>query len=403
MGHFVSLLDRPWSDSPFLLEGVLIESQADKVWLVQNCDWVVIDLKRSRNKQRPASITSTAGFLEALEEQPTLKPIHTLRRARVDRNTLRQSLSGYSDLNRQARRLLGAFADNRSLDIPSAQQAVAGLSVALGKNLSAMVWLTRIKHKDQYTAEHCINVAILSMGLAYALEWPREEVESAGLTGLLHDLGKMKVDQEILNKPGRLTPEEFDHLKTHSRLGYDLLTEDEAVSSEIKRAVLHHHERPDGHGYPSGLQGEQIPKIAALVAVVDAYDAITSHRVYDAARSHHEALSILWQQKGTQFSQPMVEAFIQFMGWVTPGTLVRLNNGEIAIVLQAKLGQRLKPVVQLLVERGESGYSTAEVIDLASRSKQGEPPSANEPLFIAEVLPDGFGGIDLKNLTLSLI
>lgn len=403
VGHFVSQLDRPWSESPFLLEGVLIERQADKVWLMQHCDWVVIDLKRSRNQQRPDVISSATEYFESIEERPTAHPINTLRKARVDRHTLRQSLNGYADLNRQARRLLSAFADGRSLDIHSAQQAVSGLSVALEKNLSAMVWLTRIKHKDQYTAEHCINVAILSMGLAYALEWTREEVESAGLAGLLHDLGKMQVDQDILNKPGRLTPEEFEHLKTHSRLGYDLLIEDDSVGSEIKQAVLHHHERPDGRGYPSGLSEEQIPKIAALVAVVDAYDAITSHRVYDAARSHHEALSILWQQKGTQFSQPMVEAFIQFMGWVTPGTLVRLNNGEIAIVLQAKLGQRLKPVVQLLVKGADGGYSTAEVVDLARRVRLGETPSANAPLYIAAVLPDGFDGIDLKNLSLSLI
>lgn len=398
-GHFVSRLDRPWAKSPFLLEGVLIESYADKAWMAQNCAWVIIDLKRSRNKLRPAPYVSATGFLEILDEKPASHPIHTLRRSKVDRRTLRQSLTGYSDLNRQTRRLLAAFADNRKLDIASARQAVSGLSVALSRNLSAMVWLTRIKHKDQYTAEHCINVAILSMGLAHALEWPKEEIESAGLTGLLHDLGKMKVDQAILNKPGRLTPEEFDHLKTHSRLGYDLLVEDDTLSREIKQAVLHHHERPDGHGYPAGLPEARIPPMAALVGVVDAYDAITSHRIYDAARSHHEALSILWQQKGTQFSQPMVEAFIQFMGWVTPGTLVRLNNGETAAVLQAKLGQRLKPVVQRLVKSEAGDFTKGEVIDLATLSAKPDGGA----LYIAEVLPDGFEGIDLKSLSFAMI
>lgn len=143
--------------------------------------------------------------------------------------------------------------------------------------------------------------------------------------------------------------------------------------------------------------------MAALVAVVDAYDAITSHRVYDAARSHHEALSILWQQKGTQFSQTMVEAFIQFMGWVTPGTLVRLNNGETAVVLQAKFGQRLKPVVQLLVKTDEGDYSAAEVIDLAISSVQTEATADSGSLYIKEVLPDGFEGIDLKSLSFAMI
>ncbi|MHA7878637.1 MAG: HD-GYP domain-containing protein [Saccharospirillum sp.] len=401
VGHFVAALDRPWADSPFLLEGVLIDSYEDKAWLVDHCAWVIIDLNRSRNKLRPVSHAPAAGYLDILEQQPASHPINTLRTAKLERRTLRAALAGYSDLNRQAHRLLDAFANGKALDIPKARQAVEGLSSALDKNLSAMVWLTRIKHKDQYTAEHCINVAILSMGLAHALEWPQDQVESAGLTGLLHDLGKMKVDQGILNKPGRLTPEEFDHLKTHSRLGYDLLQADDALSDDIKRAVLHHHERPDGHGYPSGLPQAQIPPLAALVSVVDAYDAITSHRIYDAARSHHEALSILWQQKGTQFCQTMVEAFIQFMGWVTPGTLVRLSDESLAVVLQARLGQRLKPVVQRLVKTEARGYQPAEVVDLAT-CQPGDADEQPASLNIRGVLPDGFDGIDLKGLSLTL-
>lgn len=406
IGHFVARMDRDWGDSPFLMQGVMIESPDNKAWFESNCAWVVVDLNLSLRKKlaprRPPSISPGKPLTASLNVSAAAKnaqhPINLLRHTRVTQPAMKAALRGYVGLDQQARRLIRTITKGGPLDVTAAKTAVSALATTLDNNLSALVWLTRIKQQDNYTAQHCINVAILAMGLARALEWEDKDVEHAGLAGLLHDLGKMRVDHDILNKPGRLTPEEFDHLKRHSQLGYDLLTTDEDVPADVAMAVLDHHERPDGLGYPSGKKEGEYTAMAALVAVVDAYDAITSHRVYDAARSHHEALSILWQQRETQFEGTVVEAFIQFMGWVTPGTLVRMTDDSIAVVLQARMGHRLLPVVQILIPN-DIGYQLGPRIDLAKLTTE----ENKVPLRISKVLPDGAEGVDLQSLSLSML
>ncbi|GGX48786.1 HD family phosphohydrolase [Saccharospirillum salsuginis] len=399
MGHFVARLDKPWEDSPFMMQGVLVDNEDTKLWLVRHCAWVVIDLERSLNKAPPTSHARiTPGGRQPSDRDAITHPVNILRRARVDRKTMKAALRGYIALDKQARRLIKAFAEGGQLDVHTARSVVKELSSAMEHNLAAMVWLTRIKQQDNYTAEHCINVAILAMGLAHALEWKQPDIELAGVAGLLHDLGKMKLDTSILNKVEQLTPEEFEHLKSHALVGYELLSEDPDVSENITQAVRDHHERPDGHGYPHGKHGAEISPLSSLVAIVDAYDAITSHRVYDAARSHHEALGILWQQRGKQFDKDMVEVFIQFMGWVTPGTLVRLSNNQLAIVVQAKPGQRLLPVVRLL-DPSNDGYALGETCDLSTRLT----PEGDMQLRIAQVLPDGAEGVDMVRMSADYI
>ena len=406
VGHFVARMDRDWSESPFLMQGVMIETPENKAWFERHCAWVVVDLNRSLRKvlapRRPPSISPgkplTASLNVSAAASNAKHPINRLRHTRVTQPAMKAALRGYVGLDQQARLLIHTITRGGPLDLTGAKNAVSALATTLDKNLSALVWLTRIKQQDNYTAQHCINVAILSVGLARALEWDDKDVEHAGLAGLLHDLGKMRLDHDILNKPGRLTPEEFDHLKRHSQLGYDLLTTDKDVPADVAVAVLDHHERPDGRGYPNGKKAGEYSAMAALVAVVDAYDAITSHRVYDAARSHHEALSILWQQRETQFEGTVVEAFIQFMGWVTPGTLVRMTDDSIAVVLQARMGQRLLPVVQILLPN-DTGYLLGPRIDLAKLT----PEEDQVPLRISKVLPDGAEGVDLQSLSLSML
>lgn len=399
LGHYVARLDRPWGETPFMMQGVLVESEDTRQWLKQHCDWVVIDLERSRNKTPPPAHASLIPSSAPKGDRAALShPINVLRRSRIDRKTMKAALKGYVALDKQARRLIKVFAEGGQLDLQTAQVVINELSTAMEHNLAAMVWLTRIKQQDNYTAEHCINVAILAMGLAHAMEWSTTDTQLAGVAGLLHDLGKMKLDPAILNKVGQLTAEEFEHLKSHALVGYELLQDDSEVSEAIKTAVRDHHERPDGRGYPYGKRDVEISPLSSLVAIVDAYDAITSHRVYDSARSHHEALGILWQQRGKQFDREMVEVFIQFMGWVTPGTLVRLSNEQLALVIQAKPGQRLLPVVRLL-ESFDEGIVLGETCDLSTRVT----PEGDMPLRIAKVLPDGAEGIDMVQLSADYI
>ncbi len=393
-GHFVSRMDRPWIGTPFSLEGVLLGKQKQLDWFRQHCDWVVVDLLRSENRFRPPRRRYGAasgrprewsGYLS--DEQAA---INVLRRARLDREVVSESVEMHSLLRSQAEALVENISHGGHLDSTHARQSVSGIADSLEKNIAAMVWLTRIKRADEYTAQHCVNVAILSMGLAQALEWQQDQVELAGLAGMLHDLGKTRLDKTILNKTGRLSVEEYAHVKQHSRLGYLMLREDKEVHPAVAQAVLEHHERPDGGGYPNGRDRDTLQPMSTLISVVDAYDAITSKRPYSLARSHHEALGILWKQRNRQFDGVMVEALIQFLGWITPGTVVRLTTGQHAIVLRASHQHRLWPLVRLLEPAGNT-HRVTQRIDLSEHNAS----HPENTIRVAEVLPDDALAIEL--------
>lgn len=393
IGHFVTRLDIPWSQTRFPLQGVLVDSEETRAWMKKNCAWVVISHVRSPNKSVPA---------RRLPPRPppggTRSAGHAPRLSipgEVDAESLGVAINIYDELDRRVHELAARFRERSGINLESAQRVVGELADALDHHAAALVWLTRIKQRDDYTAQHCINVSILSIGVAHALNWDRRKVEQAGVAGLLHDLGKMQIDPEILNKPGRLSDEEFEIVKQHTVLGREMLEREGGIPKPVLAAVRHHHERPDGGGYPDGLAGADIPLHARLVSIVDAYDAITSTRVYDPARSHHDALGILWKQRDRQFDGPMVEAFTQFLGWVTPGTLVRLTNGDLALVLQAREGRGLLPLVRLLEPDRYDNYRLGGTLDLSRH----RPESGDAPVRVAEVLPDGSEGVDIRALT----
>lgn len=393
-GHFVSRMDRPWHGTPFPLEGVLVKQPRQMDWLRQHCEWVVIDLLRSENRYRPPSgrvrpkTRRQDEWLGHLSDDQA--SINMLRRGALDEETVTESVEMHRLLHDQAETLVASISQGGQINSREARTNVCSIADSLEKNIAAMVWLTRIKRADEYTAQHCVNVAILSMGLAQALEWQREQVELAGLAGMLHDLGKTRLDLAILNKPGKLTEEEYEHVKKHANIGYRMLRHDDQVHPAVAQAVLEHHERPDGSGYPLGRDRSSLQPMSALISVVDAYDAITSRRPYSTARSHHEALGILWKARNRQFDSTMVEALIQFLGWITPGTVVRLSTGEYAIVLRASQKHRLWPLVRLL-EASEGEYRVTRRIDLAEHNRN----NPDQPIRVAEVLPDDALDIEL--------
>lgn len=395
IGHFVSRLDRPWRESPFPLEGVMILSDEQRAWFVDECRWVVIDLLRGRNAFRPPSARSFKSEVRVERKRRSFNPINMLRRARLNADSVRNAIDCHDLLYRQAASLIDSLKKTGRLDAEQARLGLRQIASSLEGNIAAMIWLTRIRHSDERTAEHSVNVAILAMGVARALKWEDELVERAGLAGLLHDLGKTRLDPAIVNKRGALDAAEVEHLERHSVEGFDLLSRDERIEPEVARAVLEHHERPDGTGYPDGKTAERLSPLSMLVAVVNAYDAMTSQSSDRRAMSHHEALGLLWRERRQQFDGGMVETLIQFLGWVTPGILVRLTDGEFAVVLQTSQEHRLWPVVRRL-RRGPVAYVGAERIDLARQVHSADSAA----IRIDEVLPDGTIEVDLNAILL---
>ncbi|NBD95668.1 MAG: HD domain-containing protein [Gammaproteobacteria bacterium] len=401
VGNFVVRLDIPWIDTPFPLQGVLIESERTRAWFEDHCEWVVIDHERGERplpKRRGGPLAGEGGEQAAGPSSSPEHPINALRGQRIDKESVGVALRAYNLLDSHARKLIRGFSRSGSIEIKTAERVVAELAGYLQQNLAAMVWLTRIKDRDDYTAQHSINSAILALGLAHALEWSPDEVERAGMAALLHDVGNVEIDSSILNKPDLLTEEEYRHVKRHTLLGYEMLSGRDELDPIIALAALEHHERSDGKGYPYGKQAGDINRVSRLVSVVDVYDAVTSQRSYRPARSHHDALGVLWRGRAHKFDRGMVESFIHFLGWVSPGTVVRLSNGEFAVVEETNIVQGFYPVVRKLIQ-GAAGYRPGERVDLAElRDDEGNPL-----IHIEEVLPDGLPGINVKALLVSAL
>lgn len=402
VGNFVVRLDIPWIDTPFPLQGVLIDSAKTREWFEDHCEWVVIDHERSdtaapRPRRRPAR--AKAPDDEAPRPSTSMDhPANALRGERIDKDSVGVALRAYNLLDSQARQMIRGFSQRGTLEIKTAEKVVAELAGFLQQNLAAMVWLTRIKDRDDYTAQHSINSAILSLGLAHALEWPPDMIEKAGLAALLHDVGNVDIDPAILNKPDLLTEEEYRHVKTHTLKGYELLSTRDELDPVVALAALEHHERTDGKGYPYGKSIGDINEISRLVSVADVYDAVTSQRSYRPARSHHDALGVLWRGRSHKFDRKMVETFIHFLGWVAPGTLVRLSSGELAVVEETNVMHGFYPVVRKLVQ-GSAGYRPGERVDLAELRDADDNPL----IHIEEVLPDGLPGINVKAMLVSVL
>lgn len=213
--------------------------------------------------------------------------------------------------------------------------------------------LTEICSVDMYTYAHSVDVCVLSLTVGVKLGYSKDDLLRLGVGSLLHDLGKSKVPPEILNKPGKLTPEEFREIKKHPAYGYKIILESQdRIDPRSAAVILNHHERYDGTGYPRGLKGEEIDEMSAICAVADVYNAITTDRVYRKAFPPHEAYEMVMASGNLMFSTRVVEVFLKCVLPYPPGSVVRLSNDLIGVVSRVKQGFPFRPVVRI-VNSGE--------------------------------------------------
>lgn len=224
-----------------------------------------------------------------------------------------------------------------------------------------------MKDKDDYLFTHSINVSLLSILIGRWLKCSEEEIRLLGMAGMLHDIGKIYISNDILNKPGRLTPEEFEEIKKHPILGYNLVTQNEDLNENIAKAVLMHHERLDGSGYPMGTRGK-INFYASVVAVADVYDAVTSNRVYGNKLSPYSAADILWQDSFGKLDPRITKVFYDRITNFYIGNEVILSNNKRGVVIYVNQCNPTRPIVMIgenefinLAE--ETSISIIEVID----------------------------------------
>lgn len=390
-GMYVFALDRPWIETPFLFQGFLIEDTDQIDMLNKYCEYVYVDKDRSK-----VLITSNQMPIRKKINPEKKKPRVRFTPRKFSEHRFRESLVRSNRVYKDARGWIDTMlADARignSVDTDQARKLVTQLADEVIKNPDALVWLTHLRTRDEYTATHCVNVAILALTFGRSLGLEEKALHQVGLGALLHDVGKMKIPDGILNKPGRLTKGEFEIIKGHPRHGHKMVEHDENLDSAVLDIVLHHHERLDGGGYPKGLVDYQIDPSVRITSIVDVYDAITSDRCYHDGVTPAKAMENLFAWSEGNFDYNLLQSFIKCLGIYPIGTVVKLSSGESGVVVATDEERRLQPVVLLVLNARGEPYEPRRLVNMSGATWNGRE------MKIEQVLMPGALGMDIKSI-----
>lgn len=400
LGMYVVELDRPWLETPFLFQGFPIDSGADIEALKRYCHQVYIEVEDPANEDirprlqtldTPPSAAVVSAAVAAPRPQPG--PNGEPRVYRVER-PFEQEIAYAGELRARARELIeGVFDDiraRRSIDAQGAKALVRKTAESIIRSPDAQMWLTQLKNKDEYTSIHCMNVCILALTFGRHLGLPEDALNIMGLGALLHDVGKICVPLEVLNKPGKLTPEEFEIMKRHPVDGLEIVSRTPGVPAGAIDVVFSHHERYSGSGYPRGLVSKEINLFTKIVAIVDVYDAVTSNRVYHHGMDIMQATKLLYEGRDRDFDAGLIEQFIQCLGAYPVGSLVELNTGEVGIVLSFPRDQTNRPKLLMILDGAKQYHQPPYVLDLVQH-----PPTGDGAVTVTASLGAGSYGINV--------
>ncbi|WP_226666377.1 HD-GYP domain-containing protein [Metabacillus litoralis] len=246
------------------------------------------------------------------------------------------------------------------------QKIFKEILTCLTDNPTVLNLLATTKIHENHVYTHSLNVTIYACQLAIENGLPQKQIEEIGLGALLHDLGKIFVSPEVLNKPGRLTRDEFEEMKSHSELGFDILRKVHDVPLVVAHCALQHHERLDGAGYPRGLTEDKIHPYAKILSVADVFDAVTSHRVYRPAMLPHQGMELLYSGSGTQFDLQQLKMFKNCIAIYPQGLTVKLNDGRVGIVTKYNFHSVGRPEIRIINDE-EGQKVTPYEIDLSQK------------------------------------
>jgi putative nucleotidyltransferase with HDIG domain len=261
-------------------------------------------------------------------------------------------------------------------DATAARSMIDGLAQAVAQNRTALLALTTLKEYDHYTFTHMVNVSILTMGQARGLGIDGPLLREFGLAALMHDIGKVRTPLEILNKPDALTDDEFAVMKRHVVDGAEILRMTPDVPALAPVVAFEHHLRTDGSGYPAGVTRSALNIGTMLCSIADVYDAMRSQRNYQQAFPTDRILAVLKRNDGTQFDQHLVRRFVQLIGIYPPGNLVRLNTGEVAVVVTVYAPDPYRPHVRVLIDREGRRLDLPYELNVWETSEDPQRPSS---------------------------
>lgn len=370
-GMYIADLNVGWIDHPFLYNSFSVTDDA-LVERIRRAGIREVYIDTSRGLDVPHAPTREEVVHQLTREMHRVAaeartPVRTAYREEVVR-----AVRVRDEANRIAHDILNDVRLGRQVDVEKVRPVVHQMTESILRNHSALVSLCRVKAKDHYTFQHSVSVCALLVSFCRAVDMESETIHLVGIGGLLHDVGKMRVPDGILNKPGKLTDEEFVQMKNHVVASMEVLSATPGIHRDSILVAHQHHERHDGTGYPLGLKGDAISRIGQMAAVCDVYDAITSTRCYHQGMPPHEALRKIYEWSKFHFKPEVAQQFIRIIGIYPVGTLVMLESGRLGVVRdQHEGGNLLQPVVRVVYDTRRLAYVEPVDVDLSLPLGQG--------------------------------
>lgn len=363
-GMYITELDRPWLDTPFPFQGFLLESQSELDKLKDLCEYVYIDSEKSSIR------------LDFAEDQQS----HSEKEVKIvdlddHRQTKYEKKSHWQDEHKEAgpiyeritavyNEILSHVRNNQKINIEEIKNAINPMVDSVIRNPDAFMLLASLKKHDTYGYNHAMSCSVLCVATGRHLGLPKDSLKELALGGLLFDIGRARIDPELLAQTRHLTDDEMVIVRSHVNHSLDIVKGIEGMTDSVTDMIASHHERHNGSGYPQQLKGGEIPLFARIAGLVDCYDAITSVRPYSEPLSPQVAATRLYEWRDKDFHSSLIEQFIQVVGIYPVGTLVQLTDERIGFVVSQHLEARLKPVVMVVMDDSKKMMDRFVEVDL---------------------------------------
>ena len=410
-GMYVSGLDRPWSQTPFPLQGFFIREMDEIEQLKLYCKFVYIDVQKGRGPvstnlqtiSKPDQKTADKTRQRAHIQVAPLKIRHNFYQ---EIQPLRKETSTADKLHVTAARsiddMIGDLSKGRKIEISKTREVANQMVDSVIRNPDAFAWLARVKEKDEHTYSHVVRSAIWAMMFGRHIGLDRKDMNLLAQATLLKDVGKVKLPVELLTIEDRTPPQQAEYQK-FIEYGTEILHKTEGVPPQVINIVKHHCERYNGSGFPAGLSGDKIPFLSKVVGVVTVYDTVTNPRQSKFPLAPSKAMARLYEMRDIEFQEELVVQFIQALGIYPTGTLVELNNGEVGVVVEQTFERRLKPKVMVVLSKNKKMLKDPYPVDLfedyAEKLRQIEkarkPKNSIQAVEIVKDLEPGSYDIDI--------